>query len=90
VDRYWMLLTDMWRSFGMVLARNADIVIRVGATRLGPKQLVSGLEGVARVTGRRVRLVSHTVSEIVKRQTESFRPGSTGCKVEVDCHFRMV
>ena len=89
VDRYWMLLADMWRSLGMILGRDADVVIRVGATRLGPKHLVSGLQGVARVTGRRVKLVSHKVSELIKRQTESFRPGSTGCKVEVDCHFRM-
>jgi hypothetical protein len=89
VDRYWMLLADMWRSLGMVLGPNADIVIRVGATRIRPKQLVSGLEGVAHVTGRRVRLVSHKVSQLVRRQTEAFRPGAAGCKVEVDCHFRM-
>lgn len=89
VDRYWMLLADMWRSLGQTLGRNSDIVIRLGATRLGPERLVSGLEGVARVTSRRVKLINHRVSELVKRQTDSFRPGSTGCKVEVDCHFRM-
>jgi hypothetical protein len=89
VDRYWMLLADMWRSLGLILDRNADVVIRVGATRISPDRLVSGLEGLARITKRRVRLVSHTVSEIVKRQTDSFRPGSTGCKIEIDCHFRI-
>jgi hypothetical protein len=90
VDRYWALLADMWRTLGLTLERDSDIVIRVGATRIGPERLVSGLEGVARASQRRVRLIDHKVSEIVKRQTDSFRPGSTGCKVEIDCHFRMV
>jgi len=89
LDRYWSLLADMWRSLGLVLSRNADVVIRVGATRVSPKQLVSGLEGVAKASRRKVRLVSSAVSQISGRQTDSFRPGSTGCKVEVDCHFRV-
>jgi hypothetical protein len=89
LDQYWALLADMWRTLSMVLDDNADVVIRLGATRIGPERLVSGLEGVAKVANRRVRLVEQRVSALVRRQTDSFRPGSTGCKVEVDCHFRM-
>jgi hypothetical protein len=89
LNKYWALLADMWRTLSLVTDRNADVVIRLGATRIGPDRLVSGLEAVARVANRRVRLVDQRVSELVKRQTDSFRPGSTGCKVEVDCHFRM-
>lgn len=89
LDNYWGLMTDMWRTLGLVLDEKADVVIRVGARRITPDRLVSGLEGVARASGRRVRLVSHEVSSIVRRQTDAFRPGSTGCKVEVDCHFKM-
>ncbi len=89
VDKYWMMLADMWRTLGQVLGRNASVVIRVGAARIGPERLVSSLEGVAKVANRRVRLVAYEVSDIVKRQTDAFRPGSTGCKVEVDCHFRI-
>jgi hypothetical protein len=89
VDKYWMMLADMWRSLGRVLSKNSNIVIRLGAARIGPDRLVSGLEGVAKAANRRVRLIKCEASEIVKRQTDAFRPGSTGCKVEVDCHFRM-
>ena len=89
IDQYWMMLADMWRSLSLVLDKNADVVIRLGATRIGPKRLIAGLEGVARVANRRIRLVDFFTSEIVKRQTESFRPGSKGCKIEVDCHFRV-
>lgn len=89
LDQYWSMLADMWRSLSLVLDRNSHVVIRLGASRIGPHRLVSGLEGLAKVTQRRVRLVSAETSELIKRQTDSFRPGSTGCKVEVDCHFRM-
>jgi DNA methylase len=89
IDRYWSLLADMWRSLGCILERNSNVIVRVGARRISPDRLVSGLEGVARASGRQVRLIGHEVSTIVRRQTDSFRPGSTGCKVEVDCHFRM-
>lgn len=89
LDQYWLMLADMWRALSLVMDRNADVVVRLGATRLGPESLVRGLEGVAKVASRRIRLVNSHVSEIVKRQTDSFRPGSKGCRVEVDCHFRM-
>jgi hypothetical protein len=89
LDRYWQLIADMWRSLGLVLGKNSDIVIRLGATRIGPERLVTGLEGVAKASRRRVRLVGHEISTISRRQTDAFRPGSIGCKVEVDCHFRM-
>ncbi len=89
IDAYWALLTDMWRSLGLVLGRNSNVVIRVGATRVSPARLVSGLEGVAEASRRKVRLLTSVVGEITRRQTDSFRPGSTGCKVEVDCHFHV-
>lgn len=89
IDQYWALLADTWRSLGQVLDKNADVVIRLGARRISPNRLVSGLEGVARASGRRVRLITCEASSIVRRQTDAFRPGSIGCKVEVDCHFRM-
>jgi hypothetical protein len=89
LDQYWAMLADMWRSLGLVLGERSDVVIRVGATRIGPERLVSGLEAIAKVAKRRVKLLEFSVSEIVNRQTGAFRPGTTGCKVEVDCHFQM-
>lgn len=88
-EQYWTLLADMWRVLGQTMGHDSHIVIRLGATRIQPARLASGLEGVARVAGRHVKLASHKVSELVRRQTDSFRPGSTGCKVEIDCYFQM-
>jgi hypothetical protein len=88
VSAYWLLLADKWRSLGLILEEKSDVVIRLGASRISPAQLVSGPEGIAKAPRRKVRLISTDVSKIARRQTDSFRPGSEGCKVE-DCHFVM-
>lgn len=84
---YWRLIGDMWRTLGLVLSRKAAVVVRIGAVRYAPEVLVKQLVASAMVSRRTVRLVDSVVSEIKGRQTESFRPGSKGCTVEVDCHF---
>lgn len=87
VDRYWRLIGDMWRTLGLVLGKRASVVIRIGAVRYAPELLVRQLTASAMVSQRRVQLTESTVSEIKGRQTDSFRPGSRGCTVEVDCVF---
>ena len=86
---YWRMIADMWRVFGLILAPEADIVIRLGGNSYTAEQLLDALAGSSAVSRRRVRLVGHEVSEIRNRQTRAFRPGSKGCVLEVDCHFRV-
>jgi DNA methylase len=86
-DNYWRLIADMWRVLGMVLAPKATVVIRIGGSRLSPDQVLSALTGSAKVSSRKISLVEHSVSEIVRRQTDAFRPGTTGCRHEVDALF---
>lgn len=72
---------------GLVLASRANVVVRLGAVRSSPEQLVRALTGAAVASHRKVRLALHEVTQIKKRQTAVFRPGARGCTVEVDCHF---
>lgn len=88
-DPYWAMIADMWRSLGSVLDDKANVVIRIGGRGIAPKDFLSRLEGSSVVAERGVRLIGHEVSTIRRRQTDSFRPGSTGCLVEVDAHFRL-
>ncbi len=88
-DAYWSLVGDMWRTLGKVMGKRAHIVVRLGAVRIPTDQLVKQLCGTSVLSNRKVLLVSSAVSTIARRQTDAFRPGSAGCKVEVDCHFRM-
>lgn len=89
VDRYWRLIGDMWRMLGLVLARRAHVVIRIGAVRYAPEALARQLLGTSVLSKRKVTLAGQFVSELRRRQTDSFRPGSKGCSVEVDCHFEV-
>jgi DNA methylase len=88
-DSYWRLIADMWRVLGRLVKNDGNVVIRMGGRKLAPHQIVAGLEAASIFSKRSVELVSSEVSPIVKRQTDSFRPGSTGCAREVDCWFRM-
>ena len=87
-DNYWSFISDMWRSLGSVMADKSHVVIRIGSRSISPDALKRALNGCAQFSGRKVRLVGSQVTEIKRRQTDAFRPGTTGCVVELDCHFR--
>jgi hypothetical protein len=87
-DNYWSFIADMWRSLGAVMAGGSHVVVRIGSRRISPDFLKRGLAGCAQFSGRKVKLMSSQVTEIKRRQTDAFRPGTTGCVVELDCHFR--
>ena len=88
-DDYWRFIGDMWRSLGTILAPKAHVVIRIGTRRIDPERLLRILTGTSQLSQRKVQLVSSSVSELRNRQTDLFRPGSKGCSVEVDCHYRV-
>ena len=85
---YWRFMGDMWRSLGRIVAKNGDVVIRIGCRKTTPSELRRRLLATAHYSGRKVAIASWTVSVLRNRQTNSFRPGSKGCTYELDCHFR--
>lgn len=88
-DQYWRLIGDMWRTLGQIVDPGAYVVVRIGGKKLTPRQIIDGLEGTAYFAGRKVKLVTHEVSPMQRRQTRSFRPGNVGLANEVDCVFRV-
>lgn len=87
---YWDFISDMWRVLGQLLESRADVVIRLGGKGLDPHTIAGKLLATSKFSGRRVRLAGdYEISVIKGRQTDVFRPGSAGCRVEVDCHFQM-
>jgi len=87
-DDYWSFIGDMWRSLGAVMAENSHVVVRIGSRKISPDFLKRGLRGCAQFSGRKIKLLSSQITEIKRRQTDAFRPGTKGCGVELDCHFR--
>jgi hypothetical protein len=47
------------------------------------------LQGTSIFSRRRAELIQSETSVIQRRQTDSFRPGSKGCLIEADFHFRL-
>ncbi|NOX57135.1 MAG: site-specific DNA-methyltransferase [Planctomycetes bacterium] len=86
-DKYWLFIADMWRVFGHILAPEANVVIRFGAIRSTPDEMLRMLTASAAFSGRKVHLVNFDISALKGRQTDAFRPGSRGCRVEIDCWF---
>ena len=85
---YWRLIADMWRSLGNVVASKGHVVVRLGSSRITPDELRKQLTATSHFSGLPISLIHTEVSEIDRRQTDAFRPGTVGCKVEVDCHLQ--
>lgn len=86
---YWRFIADMWRCLGAVLGRSSHVVIRLGSSRLSTHELEDQLLATSRFSNRKTKLIEVECSTIRRRQTDAFRPGTAGCKVEIDCHFHM-
>jgi len=87
---YWSFLEETWEGCGPLLGDKATLVIRIGGTRLAREALFDGLSRTLRrgLDGRRIRALHKGVTTSnVRRQTDSFRPGTSGNRYEHDFVF---
>jgi hypothetical protein len=90
VEDYWDFLEEVWRGCAPLLRDTARVVVRIGGTKLGKPELLEGLRGslVRGLSGRAVRALNQgSSSQITKRQTNSFRPGTSPDRLEHDFTF---
>jgi hypothetical protein len=88
-DDYWRFIGDFWRAISFVLVPGGSVVIRLGTASARVGELARRLEASFALSPRELRTVEMRTSEIVKRQTGSFTPGTRGCLVELDLHAVM-
>jgi hypothetical protein len=86
-DGYWAFLTAAWNGISGLLAPDCTIVIRIGGMSFAPNELENGVlsslrEGLGCGTLDVIQPLG--VSEIKNRQTNVFRPGTQGKRVEYD------
>lgn len=89
-ESYWNFLEEVWRGCAPLLRDTARVVVRIGGTKLGKPELSQGLRGslVRGLSGRTIRALSQgSSSRITKRQTNSFRPGTSPDRLEHDFTF---
>lgn len=86
-EAYWAFLVAAWSGVSGLLARDCTIVIRIGGMSFAPDELEQGVlvslrEGLGCSSLDVIQPLD--VSEIKNRQTNVFRPGTKGKRVEYD------
>ena len=87
-EAYWVFIGDMWKTLGEMVCEEGHVVIRIGSRSQSVEVMKQELTRSAQNSGRNVQLISARKSNMKKRQTDAFRPGSQGCRVELDCHYK--
>lgn len=88
-QRYWRFLADVWRGVAPLLQESATIVCRIGGKSATVDAVAWNVLATVRAALPSWSIYGEpAVSLIKRRQTDSFRPGSVGCKFEVDLVLR--
>lgn len=87
-ERYWRFLAESWRGLAPLLAKDARLVVRLGAVGAAPEDLTANLTATVKSVWPHARkVVRPRRSPIVGRQATNFIPASKGCLFEMDYVF---
>jgi hypothetical protein len=89
IEAYWQFLREAWNGIAPLLQTSAQVVVRIGGTRLGEEQLRGGLLESLNSTGRRFRLMESRTTSIRNGQRRVFRTGPDRVSVEHDFRFKL-
>ena len=89
VESYWQFLREAWKGISSLLQESAQIVIRIGGTRLNEEELRTGLLESLNSTGRRCKLVESRQTMIKNGQRRIFLKPSDRTSIEHDFRFKL-
>jgi hypothetical protein len=87
-DTYWRFMAEAWDGIVPLLQDKANVVIRIGGTRLGQEELQAGLLRSLGASGRAFRLAEARETKIKNGQRRAFL--FEGEKASVEHDFRYV
>lgn len=89
-DGYWNFLAEAWAGIAPLVRPDAVLVCRLGGTGMQQSEITGGLTTSLKRAFPDAHLISHPKrTQLRRRQTPAFRPGSLGCRFEVDHIFRL-
>ena len=90
IEAYWQFLREAWKGIAPLLQDSAQVVIRIGGTRLGEEQLRTGLLESLNSTGRKFKLAESRQTVIKNGQRRMFQTApDTKASVEHDFRFKL-
>jgi len=90
IESYWQFLREAWKGVAPLLQESAQVVIRIGGTRLGEEQLRAGLLESLNSTGHKFKLAESRQTAIKNGQRRIFQNGpDTKASVEHDFRFKL-
>lgn len=89
-NNYFAFLADVWKGIAPLLKNDAHLVCRIGARAFSHAQISKRLtETIRQQWSKAVVVRDGEASDLKRRQTNAFRPGTKGCGVEYDFVFRL-
>ena len=89
VEGYWQFLSEAWQGIAPLLQDSAQIVVRIGGTRLGPDELRAGLLDSLNSTGHSFKMLEYRQTDIRNGQKRTFSSAPPKASVEHDFRFKM-
>jgi hypothetical protein len=89
IESYWQFLREAWKGVAPLLQPSAQVVIRIGGTRLGEEQLRAGLLESLNSTGRKFKLAESRQTVIKNGQRRIFQTAPERVSVEHDFRFKL-
>jgi hypothetical protein len=89
IDAYWQFLREAWKGVVPLLQEGAQVVIRIGGTRLAGEELRIGLLESLNSTGRKFRLAEARQTDIKNGQRRTFQAVPKKASVEHDFRFKL-
>lgn len=87
-ESYWQFLAEAWRGVVPLLRENAQVVVRIGGSRLGQEELRAGLLKTLNGAGRRFTLAEARETAIENGQRRAFLVDGKKPKKPVEHDFR--
>jgi hypothetical protein len=89
VESYWRFLSEAWHGVAPLLQDSAQVIVRIGGTRLGEEELRAGLLSSLNSTGHKFRLLEARQTDIKNGQKRIFSSAPTKTSVEHDFRFKL-
>jgi hypothetical protein len=87
LNKYWAFLCNAWQNLRPLLKNRSTFICRIGGRSFVAEALQEAFTASTQFLASKAKLCWKQISYLQRRQTDHFRPGTTGCRFELDLCF---